>query len=169
MSQCKKDSSTLLLTVILGTNYSFLLEKLCLALGDRLKTIIYSHNWDGSELVGTKDAEAAAQGLCHQASTLQSCRRARDSSRTLQAGKRGLRLMKGLFYPVTTTALMRPTSISQSNRSKDGAQQSPWRQARPSDASLAQRVLLPYPALCAPFARSLSFLNYCSILRNHES
>lgn len=89
MSQCKKDSSTLLLAVILGTNDSFLLEKLRLALGDRLKTIIYSHNWDGSELVGTKDAEAAAQGLCHHASTLQRWRRARDSSRTLQAGREG--------------------------------------------------------------------------------
>lgn len=34
-----------------------------------------------------------------------------DTSRTLQAGRRGLPLVKGPFSLVTTTALMRPTSI----------------------------------------------------------
>lgn len=115
MTRYTKDSLMVLLDVILGTNNSYLLETLCLALGDHLKSIIQSHNWDGSELLATKDAEPAAQGLYHRTSKLQLCsagRRAWEASRTPQAGKWGLQLMKG-HYLVTTTALMKPTSISE--------------------------------------------------------
>lgn len=67
------------------------------------------------------------------------------------------------------TALLGPPSVSQSNKSKDGAEQIPWRQAQPSDACLVQMESSSVFVLCTSIARSLSFLNCCSSSRNHES
>lgn len=148
----QKNSSTVLLNVILGTNSSCLLETLCLALG----TIWKAQFTVTTEMVRSS-CNQGSRSSCSGVSPDQQPRLCRAGRAQKRAGACGL----GPDCPPGASIHLRATRAEMEHV--------PWRQAQPSDVCLVQMESSSVFVLCKSVARSLSFLSYCSSSRKHES